>query len=50
MIEGKKSEFNLFPGTLHTTASTGETRTAEGAEQRGKMELYDAHWVCMAAK
>lgn len=41
-IEGKKSEFNLFPGTLHATASTGETSTGEGAEQRGKMELYDA--------
>lgn len=42
MIEGKKSEFNLFPGTLHATASTGDTSMGEGAEQRGKMELYDA--------
>lgn len=23
-IEGKKSEFNLLPGTLHTTARTGK--------------------------
>lgn len=42
MIEGKNSEFNLFPGTLHATASTGEMSTGEGAEQRGQMELYDA--------
>lgn len=40
--EGKKSEFNLLPGTPHAIASTGERSTGEGAEQRGTAELHDA--------
>lgn len=47
--EGKKSEFNLFPSTLHATASTGEMSTEEGAEQRGKMELYDTQRETLGA-
>jgi len=39
---GQEELTQLFPGTSHPTAGTGERSTGEGAERRGTMELDDA--------